>query len=902
MSKAKKKNPKKRQRRSPSPRRRYTLRTEFPPEIHEHLLKAVETKPEDILARLELAEFYLRNDEEDKILDVLRELEERFPFSDRFLRGYYHRLRAFGFAHRGDFVKAEEAAHAGLKEYPQSLDFYYLLSYVYVSLKEFTRAIEMGERFVSLWKRIKSGSLAPQDFSFTGRSIDQLYNILGTAYQEQGELQQARKNFEAAIKADPGNHLPYINLANLLKKQGEEQAAERLIQKGLEKCRQVHELRMLAQVQEQNATVSACMIVKNEEELLPGCLDSIRDWVDEIIIVDTGSTDKTVEIAKSYGAKIFHQPWEGNFSKHRNYSIEQATGEWIFIIDADERIYPEDVGLIKKVLNQNEYNIISINVFNVTGKDEEHVTFLPSIRFFRRRLNLRYTGIVHNLLIPPDNEPIMRAGIRLKHYGYGLSPEKMQAKMERSKALLEKQIAEDPNNAFALFNYAQLLRGQGVEEHPENAQKIIDAAQRALELTHPDVASERHIHIMTHHQLGWVYFVLGDYDKAERYCLDVLKFKPDYLDALLLLGHIYLRQELFEKAQEYYHKYIETQARYNETCETDNIIILHPRSLPSAYYGLGLAAEHTEELEKARQYYRKVFHLSPGFMDAAIRLGRIYLYEHEYEEARRCFEKKLELEQDSIPAMLGLAEVAFLSGKKEEAAPWFERALAAAPRDGSVLMSFGKFLLESGEEERAIEVFQQAAQSEETAAKARRQLAEVYFRQQRYEEAAEVYRSLLENEEQDGELLNNLANCYYRAEQWEKAEEHYQQALSLPSAPTVAYRNLGVVQAKIGKISQAIENFEKFAHLEPSEYDTYHIIGDLYSRAGRFEQAIPYYEKFLHSSPHDAVALYKLSECYLNMGHRDSAVLGYRRALRIDPNFEPARVRLAEVSEPAGKV
>ena len=80
------------------------------------------------------------------------------------------------------------------------------------------------------------------------------------------------------------------------------------------------------------------MMVKNEEKLLPGCLESIKDHVDEIVIVDTGSTDHTVSIAESFGANVYHHPWENHFSKHRNQSMSYAKGDWIFIIDADEEL------------------------------------------------------------------------------------------------------------------------------------------------------------------------------------------------------------------------------------------------------------------------------------------------------------------------------------------------------------------------------------------------------------------------------------------------------------------------------------------------------------------------------------------------------------------------------------
>ena len=82
--------------------------------------------------------------------------------------------------------------------------------------------------------------------------------------------------------------------------------------------------------------ISLCMIVKNEEEYLPRCLENIKDIVDEIIIVDTGSTDKTVEIAKSYGAKVYYFKWNNNFSEARNVSLKYATKDWILILNVDD--------------------------------------------------------------------------------------------------------------------------------------------------------------------------------------------------------------------------------------------------------------------------------------------------------------------------------------------------------------------------------------------------------------------------------------------------------------------------------------------------------------------------------------------------------------------------------------
>ena len=91
------------------------------------------------------------------------------------------------------------------------------------------------------------------------------------------------------------------------------------------------------------ATISLCTIVKNEEEMLPKCLESVKDFVDEIVIVDTGSTDNTVEIAKSFGARVLHFEWINDFSAARNFALDQCTTDYALVLDADEILYTEDL-------------------------------------------------------------------------------------------------------------------------------------------------------------------------------------------------------------------------------------------------------------------------------------------------------------------------------------------------------------------------------------------------------------------------------------------------------------------------------------------------------------------------------------------------------------------------------
>jgi glycosyltransferase involved in cell wall biosynthesis len=146
-------------------------------------------------------------------------------------------------------------------------------------------------------------------------------------------------------------------------------------------------------------TVSACMMVKDEEELLPQCLESIKGVVDEIIVVDTGSADRTVEIAKRYGAKVFHHPWENDFSKHRNQSISYATSDWIFIIDADEGLSPESSPKLKQTLLDIAPEV-SYLYFEVADMDSQGqmMSAMNSPRLFRNHMGFKFKNFIHNEL------------------------------------------------------------------------------------------------------------------------------------------------------------------------------------------------------------------------------------------------------------------------------------------------------------------------------------------------------------------------------------------------------------------------------------------------------------------------------------------------------------------------
>ncbi|MCY6353848.1 tetratricopeptide repeat-containing glycosyltransferase family 2 protein [Clostridium sp. ZS2-4] len=205
--------------------------------------------------------------------------------------------------------------------------------------------------------------------------------------------------------------------------------------------------------------ISLCMIVKNEEKDLPRCLGSVKDLVDEMIIVDTGSTDKTVEIAKSYGAKVYYFKWCNNFSAARNESLKYATKDWILIMDADDELSSEDKDKFKALVNYNlnENTVCFFETLNYLGSavNTSNITINLNPRVFKNNYGYCYEGEVHNQLVNHKHDFLGESyPIRIYHYGYLEQNLVSKDKRKRNITLLEKQIKEQPENKYAYFNLA----------------------------------------------------------------------------------------------------------------------------------------------------------------------------------------------------------------------------------------------------------------------------------------------------------------------------------------------------------------------------------------------------------------------------------------------------------------
>lgn len=852
----------------------------------------------DVTGALKLAEQYLLSNEETKITDTLIPFIKDMQSEEQSIVSRFNRLLIIGYANQQKFTQAEEIIKKSKEQGDESADYYFVMAFIHLSLREYDRVEECSDKYLNI---IKDAVYPFVQYSVSENHQCQMHNFLGSAYMEQEDFDKAEKQFRIAIQRDPGNHLPYLNYINLLTWQNKTSQIDKVLKDGLRNSRQVQELRLLEESLKNKQTISACMMVKNEEELLPGCLESIRDWVDEIIIIDTGSTDKTVEIAKSYGAKIFHQTWEGNFSKHRNYSIEKASCDWIFIIDADERIVQNDINLIKQTIHRKDNQIISINVYNIYGDNNEMTTFLPSVRFWRRSLNLKYEGIVHNVLKLGMEHPVTRTAVKLEHLGYDLSKEKMTNKFNRTKELLEAQLEENPDNSFALYNYAQLIKTENGNYAYKNIPLIIKTASRAVALTDPANKLERHIHLMCLDQIAWAYFYDKDYDKSHEFCQKALKLKPDYLDPLILVAHIYANQQKWSEAEKAYHKYIEIMGKYNPTSEKDPMIITNIDNKVGAWYSLALIAENDKDLKKAKDYYHSILEIQKGYLESNNRLAKIYSKENNLSQAKKHYMDQLKYSNETVESIFGLAVVYHKENNLQEAETYYQKACNIDDFNPHIKISYSKFLLENLREKEGIEQLQKAIGLKPDSDDINQQAGDIYFNLRQYEKAIDAYGKITKSDSVKSHTLNNLANCYFKQNKFDKAEKYYLRAIENNNEDTMLYRNLGLAQAGLNNFEEAIITLEKYCR-KNDDLPIISILGDLYLKLENHQKAMEYYEKYLAQNPHDFGTIYSISECYLLMGHRESAIIGYRRVIDIAPEFKPAYDRLNKLSEPVSKL
>jgi glycosyltransferase involved in cell wall biosynthesis len=264
--------------------------------------------------------------------------------------------------------------------------------------------------------------------------------------------------------------------------------------------------------------LSLCTIVKNEEKSLPSCLASVKDVVDEIIVLDTGSTDKTVEIAQQARAKVYHFPWGDDFAAARNEALKYVQGEWVLVLDADEVLTEEIVPQLKQVI-QRENNLVINLIRQEIGAVQSPYSQVS--RLFRRHPNTKARLMMEKFAATHPNDPYVCSKLGALYVQIG----RLKDGMKWLKRGLKSNQAEPP----VLFElYYSLGNAYVSQQDYERAKKQYEKAisQPILPL----------LKIGAYNNLGNLWQQIGDFPKARQAYQTVLQIDPNLAVGYYNLG------------------------------------------------------------------------------------------------------------------------------------------------------------------------------------------------------------------------------------------------------------------------------------------------------------------------------------------------------------------------------
>ena len=334
--------------------------------------------------------------------------------------------------------------------------------------------------------------------------------------------------------------------------------------------------------------ISVCIITKNEEKHIENCLKPLRAYDWEIIVVDTGSTDCTKEIAGKYADKILDFTWCDDFSAARNYSIRQASNDMILVVDSDEYLTEIDLEAIMRLTAQNPTSIGLIsrkNHYQMNGTDSVYTDLVE--RLFSRKY-YHYEGIIHEQvrLTDPDNDTYgtYQIPLTLDHSGYTGDEEALRQKALRNITLLEKDLESHPDNPYTYF---QIGQSYNMIHDDENA-----CLYYGKGLFYDVDPAEEYVQMMV---IGYGYALLHLNRTEEALGLhsiyDAFAVSADFFD---LMGLIYLRNGQYMNALLEFVKAL--------SCETAHVTGANS-FIPS--YNIGLINEMMGNRKEALMHYRK---------------------------------------------------------------------------------------------------------------------------------------------------------------------------------------------------------------------------------------------------------------------------------------------------------
>jgi tetratricopeptide (TPR) repeat protein len=363
------------------------------------------------------------------------------------------------------------------------------------------------------------------------------------------------------------------------------------------------------------------MIVKNERENLPRCLASAKPYVDEIIVVDTGSDDGTPEIAANYGAKVSYFEWCDDFAAARNYSLSQVSGNWILVLDADEKLVVRSEEFREQLTSQPE--ILAYSLIRTEVNEHQEMAPLHTIRLFRNLPELRYVNHFHEQL-KYQNQAIREyvvghlEGIGILHYGYGRQ-HLLQKNLNRNIPILEAIRQEEGLSLMLLYCLAGMYSATGQSEKSQSCH--VEAFERILPNLMDGNPPEEFSFVPS------LVFTLAaqslqqkDYETARLLCQRGVEWCPDFPPLNYIAGFTLIELGFPLGAIAYFNKCIQL-GQEDSYYKGEPFELSFTTTEPAC--GLGAAYMAMNRLQEARKAFELALSFDASCMSAQQNLDRI---------------------------------------------------------------------------------------------------------------------------------------------------------------------------------------------------------------------------------------------------------------------------------------
>jgi tetratricopeptide (TPR) repeat protein len=398
--------------------------------------------------------------------------------------------------------------------------------------------------------------------------------------------------------------------------------------------------------------LSFCIIVKNEASALPRCLDSVKSVVDEIIVVDTGSSDRTIEIARSYGARVYSFEWCNDFSAARNASLQYAQGDWVLVLDADETLVPDSIPALKQALRSPQYLVLNL-IRQEIGATQSPYSMVS--RLFRRHPALYFTRPYH-AMVDDSVEALLRQepqweigclpDVAILHTGYQPDVIAAQDKFGKARITMEGFLQNHPDDPYVCSKLGALYGQMG---DPTKGLALLQRGWQAL--TAQDDDNPTLLYELNYH-LGSTYRELGDIQQAQQHyetAVQAAILPRLKLGAINNLGSLLQEQGNLPAAE----------ALHQAALRIDPEFAI-------GYYNLGMTLKAMGQFEAAIAHYQQAIKLQPDYAEAYQNLGVVWLKTGQVRDSLAAFRQAIALhEQAGSPEAerlrQGLTEMGLLS-------------------------------------------------------------------------------------------------------------------------------------------------------------------------------------------------------------------------------------------------